>query len=95
MEYEQIKERLDKLVANMKEREDLSNFSPSIEINCSDNYILFTKGIEIVANEMSLELKERYLTEEQIPNITHRYEYSFVYNGVEFCQLCKERIGSR
>lgn len=92
MENEQIKERLDKLVTNMNERKALSEFSPSVKFNSPDGYILVREGIDIIANEMSLELKEMYLTEEDFPNISHRYHYSFVYNGIDFCQLCKERL---
>ena len=52
--------------------------------------ILFYKGLDIVADIMGLELKEKFVQDE-LPNQSY-YRYSFVYDGVEFVTYSEERM---
>ena len=85
MKYEKIKEWLDKLVDNNVEAKQLEEFNNQISTIFADDYIHIYKGIQIIADVMGIELKERKRECKVFP-----YEYFFEYRGIEFVQIRKE-----
>lgn len=89
MGYTEIKEWLDKVVENIKETEKLCEFNTQINICHPGKGIHIFRGIDIIADNMSLELKEANDQSTEFP-----YRYSFMYEGIEFFQLEQERLAS-
>lgn len=86
MEYAEVKEWLDRLVQNYNELKELKEFNTSVSI-CTASYVQIFKGIDIIADIMGFHLSEKdYETSE------FRYEYSFMYEGIKFLELCEERM---
>lgn len=86
MEYEQVKEWLDKLVDNINQQFTLQNFNNQIRTYTPDKYIFIHEGIDIIADVIGVELSE---------NVTEgTYRYSLIYRGIEFLQTEKERLAS-
>ena len=79
MEYMEVKEWLDRLIAVNKEIKSLEWYSNDIRVLMHEPIIQFYSGIEIVADVMGLELK-RELRAEAV-------RLSFKYSGTEFCQV--------
>jgi hypothetical protein len=88
MEYEKIKEWLDKLVRNLKEAQELENFNSQIMCCCPCTTIQIYKGIDIIADVMGIELNVEKGWHDEYP-----FRYSFVYDGIVFSQIGKERLG--
>ena len=89
MEYENIKEWLDTLIADVKKLKQDSVFSRQIE--CSYRYesaICIPCGLEIVADKMGIELEESEIKSEY----GFGYRYSFKYDGWEFVCHYSERL---
>ena len=89
MEYAEVKEWLDKLVANIIETESLYNFNEQIRVCRPGLTIHMFTGIDIVADVMGLELREDYEEDKDFP-----YRYSFEYKGNKFIQIEEERLES-
>lgn len=89
MEYTEIKEWLDKLVANVKEANSLCEFNEQIFTCHQTRQVHLFTGIDIVADVMGLELKEVGRCDEQ-----YRYKYFFMYKGIKFMQIEEERLAS-
>lgn len=87
MEYEKVKEWLDKLIKNLKEAQENEHFNNQIIAIGPGEKIQIFRGIEIIADVMGVELKETRICS------IYPFEYSFVYGGVEFHQLSGERLG--
>lgn len=89
MGYTEIKERLDKVVKNIKEAESLCDFNSQISFIRPLKRIHVFRGIDIIADSMGLELREENDWGDDLP-----YKYSFMYEGIEFFQLEQERLAS-
>ena len=91
MEFATVKEWLDMLIKKFKESTHVEPLTKDIiaDVNIS-TIILFYKGLDIVADIMGLELKEKFVQDE-LPNQSY-YRYSFVYDGVEFVTYSEERM---
>lgn len=88
MSADEVREWLDKLIANKNELEQIKNFNQQI-ITCGpfDN-ITFFIGIDIVADLIGERLMEEKREGELYP-----YAYSFCYKGQIFRQISPERLG--
>lgn len=87
MEYENIKDWLDKLVDNRNEAIALTVHNTSIlTTTCDSERIHLYKGIDIVADVMGLPLEEKYFNDE-CP-----YMYTFRYRDVMFVQLSEKKL---
>lgn len=89
MEYTQVKEWMDKQIANLKEANALRFFNEQICTCHPETSIHIFRGIDILADVMRLELKEEDRGDSDFP-----YSYSFVYEGVRFFQIQEERLES-
>lgn len=87
MEYEKIRDWLDKLAELQKEQQQLSFFNSQIATTCGLDDIQIHRGIEIVADVMGLSLTETFRKGYEYP-----YKYSFSYEGVLFIQISTERL---
>lgn len=87
MDYITIKEWLDKQLELRQAMEDIRELNSSVAICRTDTDITMSKGIVLVADIMGLELTEE--VKQHTPQ--YPYWYSFVYKGVRFIQLSKER----
>lgn len=85
MEYEDVKAWLDWQMKNAEERRKNEAFNSDICMTSTPDYIQMYKGIDIVADILGADLKERRLKE--------YYCYYFFYNGVEVTQLSDRRLG--
>lgn len=83
MEYEEMKEWLDKLVENERERGKLEFFNSEISTTGAMGTISFMHGIETVADVMGLELHKKALNEDY----HHGVAYDFEYGGIRFVQF--------
>lgn len=87
MEYENIKDWLDKLVDNRNEAIALTVHNASIwTTTCDSERIQLYKGIDIVAGFMGLQLEEKYINDE------YPHMYTFRYRDVEFVQLSGKKL---
>ena len=87
MEYAEVKEWLDRLVHNYNEHHELSKLNESVSV-CTTSYgIQLFKGIDIIADVMGF-----CITEKDEETSQFRYNYSFMYEGVEFFELHEERM---
>lgn len=88
MEYEKMKEWLDRLVANAKEALELSSFGNDVIVTTvhSRNIQIF-QGIEIIADTMGIQLEEKERGDDEYP-----YKYGFQYQGVCIFQITEERL---
>ena len=84
MQEEQIREWLDDVIDNMKDREALSEFSNQISICNPVNWVHLSKGIEIAADLLGVPLKK------ELHGKGYKYKLSFTYKGVEVMQLVGE-----
>lgn len=89
MDYVQMKQWLDALVDNLKEKERLMHYNSRISTHIPDKY-MFLDGVEEVADIMGIELHERELSES--PYCDCKYEYFFMYRDVKFMNYFSERI---
>lgn len=94
MDYESVKERLDRLVNLSKEALSISDFNSIFKTcldSCFSSGIHVFSGIREIAEIMGLELKE---VNRDTDEISHDFpwKYSFEYGGVVFFQLEKERL---
>ena len=89
MEYAEVKEYLDSMVRDyniaIKQRHLTNHIRAAIT---ADTTILIYEGMETVADIMGLEIRE----EKRNVSSGLVYEYSFVYDGVEFVSYEKERM---
>ena len=88
MEYEEIKEWLDKLVINLKEAQELEYFNEQINTCVMNRQVQIYKGIDIIADVMGIELNI-----EEDMGCVYPFSYSFMHDGVIFFQLAEERFG--
>lgn len=89
MEYAEIKEWLDRHVRHFKEGNELEQFNSQISALTWDTKIQMFSGIKLVADIMGLDLVK---TVRKRKDVEYPYKYSFVYDGVMFIQLSKERM---
>lgn len=91
MEFETVKEWLDRQIKKFKESTGTDYLTQDIyaDVNTSTN-ILFYKGLDIVADVMGLEIKEKFVQNET-PDTSY-FKYSFIYEGVEFVTYPEERL---
>lgn len=91
MDYITTKEWLNRQLELKQEGEDSRELNSSVAVYSEDSDILMSKGIELVADIMGLDL-----VEEVKPGTDYNYPYwySFVYGGVKFVQIEKERLVS-
>lgn len=80
MEYQEIKDWLDRLILLNGAAKGYEDLTTSIQAIMSRVGIQLYKGIEIVADVMGLQLDSRKRSDGEI-------EYFFIYSGVEFFQL--------
>lgn len=88
MEFTELEEWLDKIVAAKKELADLKVFNSQIEMGNADSSVMLFKGIDVVADIIGVQLERRGFTEEI------KYHYSFIYEGVEFWHVSNEELGN-
>lgn len=89
MDYENIKTWLDTLIDHLPQEQALRHFNNQIYLTSPDTDIYFRQGIDLVADIMGLELRERDISDMKIkPN----YVYSFAYRGTKFLQLEEKRL---
>lgn len=95
MEYEQMKEWLDALIANAEQAMELEEFNSSIKASTSpfsfSRKILIPRGIDIVADVMGIPLTEIELPADEV-TYSHKYKYQFLYRDVLFFTYEKERL---
>lgn len=88
MEKCEIKAWLDEIIETIKKQNQLRDLNENIaSIPASDDAYLISKGIEIVADAMGLELVYEY---KEDCEFMHRY--TFEYKGVFFIQLEKNKL---
>ena len=85
MEYTDVKEWLDWQIKDAEERRKNEPLNSDICAISTPDEIQMYKGIDIVADILGAELKERRLKE--------YYCYYFFYNDVEVLQLSDRRLG--
>lgn len=88
MEFADVKNFLDWHVINISKMTCMRHLNSNIRIMPPNIYFQFDEGIEIVADIMGL-----HLIEDQKKNEEY-FVYYFVYEGVNFIQLSKERLGA-
>ena len=89
MDYENIKTWLDTLIDHLHQEQALEQFNNQIYLTSPDTDIYFRQGIDLVADIMGLELRERDISDMKIkPN----YVYSFTYRDTKFLQLGEKRL---
>ncbi len=88
MEHRKIKAWLDAWVDDIEKRRTLVNFNSQIKTHELHDYIFLSKGIDLVASAMGINLKEDFKEEER----EFPYRYSFTYRGIEFIQYERERL---
>lgn len=81
MEYQEIKDWLDRLAENRKEALSLERLNSSIETTTPSGNVHIYKGIETVADTMGLPLQQEPFYEPT--------KYYFIYREVEFFQFGK------
>ncbi len=86
MEFADVKEFLDWHVINITKKACMRHLNSNIRIMSPDGYYQFEEGIGIVADIMGLELLE-----DDKKNGDY-HVYYFIYEGVRFIQLSKERL---
>lgn len=80
MEYQEIKDWLDKLIANNREQKALQNLNSSISTVSPGDHILLYSGIDIIADVLGLPLCRKKI-------ITGDVRYTANYNGMELIQI--------
>lgn len=81
MQEVEIREWLDKLVDNIKDRQALKEFNIQISACSAEDYIHLWDGIEIVSDSLGIKLKREPHDEK------YKEKLSFVYKGIEVMQL--------
>lgn len=89
MEYEKIKDWLDKLVDNHKELKSLEDYNNQICLAAVAYFIQIYSGIQMIADVMGF-----VLNEEERECTGYPYEYSFYYRGIKFLQINKEKLNA-
>ena len=89
MEYAEIKDWLDKVVAVEKDKRDLLDFNGEIRLCNGAGEITVFRGIEIIADVMGLEISEEIIDKKCI---VHPFFYRITYDGITFVQPCQERM---
>lgn len=88
MEFETVKEWLDKLIDTYTELKNLKYCNTQIEICGVHDFIQVYSGIEIIADAMGIKLWTKYDKE----NTEYPYKYYFGYRGYEIMQICEEPL---
>nr|WP_300842340.1 hypothetical protein [uncultured Acetatifactor sp.] len=88
METLQTKEWLDLQIKILNERKASYKLNGSVRLYTPEEDITMGEGVDYAAELLGLELKESLRDCLHFP-----YEYSFLYGGVKFKQLSKERLG--
>lgn len=83
-----VKDYLDALVDFKKREVELSQFGGRIELAGTTQYVHIYKGIREMAAAVGAKIKEDFREKQ----IRYPYQYSFIYNGIEFLCLSEERI---
>lgn len=86
MEYENIKEWMDRQVDRTREQTASKDFNNRIRTSADGN-VMFYEGIDIVADIMGIPLAEEIREDARF-----RYRYSFLYREIEFLQYEKQRL---
>lgn len=89
MEFETVKEWLDKLVDSYNELKNLKYCSTQIEMCGIMNHIHIYKGIEIIAEAMGIQLE--MICDDDI-KYKYPYKYYFIYRRYEILQLCEKPL---
>ena len=88
MEAVQTKDWLDLQIKILNERKKSYELNDSVRLYTPEADITMGDGIEYVADLLGMDLKETLRDCAYYP-----FEYSFIYDGVKFKQLSKERLG--
>lgn len=87
MEYAQVKEALNECVRDFKVATKERHLTDQIRLKVSTEFnILVYEGLEMMADIMGVEIKEKLITG------NGKYRYSFVYDDVEFVAYENERL---
>lgn len=87
MGFADVKEWMDALVDNLEYRRSMDSFNNQVQTISTNNRIHMDSGIDILADMLGVDLKEKVLEDVEYP-----YRYHFFYRNIEVFQLSKEKV---